>query len=753
MDFFAFITTLKRNLWLLVLVPLATAALAFFLTANQPRVFKSRAQMATGITEDNQAGSLSADKEVLQPFVIQNSFSTTIEQMKSRKVISLVSYKLLEHDLTSKEPFRQPKLGDKDEDLKDERFQSFALAMVQDRYDSIIPISATNKNEARVSRLMAAYEYDEESLLKKLKVERQGSSDFITIEFESERPDLSATVVNTLTQEFIRYKNIDKIARSTTNVGFFQRMADRKKKELDEKVEAMKQFKLQNKIINLYEQTKAVVDQLKDTEIKREEENKKIPALRNVLRDINGRFNPNELRYYEAQAADMSRRVQAMKERVSDLNLRILNSGKPNAQQMDSLRIYRAELDRRVRQLAEMILVNPNSTKQELLARKLNSELDLEMAIHAVASLDREISRLRSVAEGFTPMEATITAYEREINVAAETYLALLNKLNNAQFESMATTGALRQTEFGEPADKPVPGKRILIVALGWLISLVLTIVVLFVREYMDTSLRNSSRFVRETNLPLLGTLNKLPTGLQGLTMVFEQDRPLTGEEELFSKAVRNLRHNFILQAEDARIILVGSNRVGEGKTFTTLALAYSLQLIGKKVILLDTNFANPSISTFFGASPKLQDTARIQKSSLVPEATVWTGVDVIGTGQTSLPPTEVFTGFDLKGFFAMLRQHYDYIIVEAGNMANTVDGQELASLVEKIITVHTATDHLDNSDRQVVAWLQLQGDKYAGAVLNLVDTRDMEIKLPQNRRRKRGVLKRLVPGRKADLT
>ncbi len=60
------------------------------------------------------------------------------------------------------------------------------------------PLSLYNKDENGLNELLISMNYDERSLRKNLTVDRDGESDFITLTFTSENPELSAFVVNSL---------------------------------------------------------------------------------------------------------------------------------------------------------------------------------------------------------------------------------------------------------------------------------------------------------------------------------------------------------------------------------------------------------------------------------------------------------------------------------------------------------------------------------------------------------------------------
>ena len=256
MDFVRFIRVLLRRKFVIITITLLAVVTAFFLTKSVPDIYKSEAQIATGITEKTQVSLESKDSEIKQ-FEIQNKFSNLIELIQSRKVLNLVSYRLLLNDLTIVPPFRTPnkslqRLSQVDKDK--------AIKLLKLRHDSLQSLSNTIPFERELANIIVSMKYDPISLYKKLSVDRVEKSDFISVKYESENPDLSAFIVNTICEEVIRYYKIVTLQKSNDAIRLFSELAKQKKKELDDKVDELKTYKMQNGKINIYDQTQSLVD-------------------------------------------------------------------------------------------------------------------------------------------------------------------------------------------------------------------------------------------------------------------------------------------------------------------------------------------------------------------------------------------------------------------------------------------------------------------------------------------------------------
>ncbi|MBY0424482.1 MAG: hypothetical protein K2Q22_02505, partial [Cytophagales bacterium] len=222
----------KRLLWMVLALALVGGAM-WYMTGKMAKKFKSKAQFATGITEGTEI-SLNDTKEVNQPFAIAQKFNNLIEMMRSKQCVSLVQYQLLLHDLTDKKPFRNKVDPSKiPPTLKDS-----LIARLKIKRDSCEVLILTNKIDKDIFNLLKNYGYEQGEIVGKSTIKRIPESDFVSLEVETENPELSAFIANTYVAEFMRFYEVQRSIKSAGSVNFFEKMARIKKKELDDKVNA-----------------------------------------------------------------------------------------------------------------------------------------------------------------------------------------------------------------------------------------------------------------------------------------------------------------------------------------------------------------------------------------------------------------------------------------------------------------------------------------------------------------------------------
>lgn len=743
MDLIYFIRVLLKRKYLLIGIPILTGIITFLLVRNLPNVYKAEAELSTGLTEGSRITI--GDQGYTGANEIQQQFSNIIELMRSKRLLDKLSYQLMLHDVESDVPFRnytvemQSLVGESKERL---------ITFLNNKSDSLLFLDLGNPYHKKVFDAMESMKYDEKNISKVLLVFRIQESDFIRAEYESENPYLSAFVVNNLCKNFIEYYKDLTQTRTGETEEFFARLANEKKRELDEKVDLLKQYKINNKVINLGQQTENLEILTRDVQMMRATISKLIPSLAGAIREIDSKLSPSERQYFEAGMEPLNVRIASLKERLKDYTDLLIQSGNQNEALKDSIRNIKVVLDREIEKSSDEFIANPNVSKQELVMKKINYELELEIAEQSVRSIDQELARLNSKFESFTPLEATIQAYERDIQVAADAYLVILSKLNEASFFSSLGVN-IEQIQFGQPG-LPEASKKIVYLLLAVMISFVLTIVVIFVIEYLDQTIKTPTKFVKLTGLSLTGCLNLLEVKSLDLRKLFSGTLPGL-EADVFRELLRSIRYEIETKNKDRKKILITSTDSGTGKTIFLISLAYSLGLSAKRVLLIDGNFQDNALTRSFNASTTLEEYIR---GDLMLEDTITRTslerVDVIGCMGGNNTPDEIAGSEVLIAKIDEASSEYDVVLIEGPALNKYSGSKEFINTIESVVCVFDARKVIDSPDKNSIDFLNEQGEKFTGSILNKVELDNLEEiygEVVKNRTKVRKYSKKILKG------
>ena len=289
-----------------------------------------------------------------------------------------------------------------------------------------------------------------------------------------------------------------------------------------------------------------------------------------------------------------------------------------------------------------------------------------------------------------------------------------------------------KQTLYGQSAIEPEPSQRILIMGLSGLSAFLLSSVVFIFLAYIDQSIKTPSQFNRHTGLNLLGVVNLINmkrTNLKDQVTHIEEEHGK--RDNPFRELLRKLR--FEIERSNKRIILFTSTEPQQGKTTLVQALAFSLSLGKKKVIILDTNFCNNDLTALNNALPTLEqfsgngqlDPAKFE--SLITETGV-ENVDIIGCKGGDYTPSEILPKNHLLNYLPDILKKYDYVFMEGAPLNGFTDTKELVHYADGVIAIFSATIEVKQSDKESIKFLHELNGKFIGAVLNKVEESDISL-------------------------
>ncbi|MEZ4949484.1 MAG: hypothetical protein R2784_08880 [Saprospiraceae bacterium] len=366
-----------------------------------------------------------------------------------------------------------------------------------------------------------------------------------------------------------------------------------------------------------------------------------------------------------------------------------------------------------------------------MLDKRLEKELALGTAKEGVQSLDKEISRLKSRQKSLVSNDAYVGNLSQQIEIVRKEYFDLVNKLQDAEQVSKKPDSRLSVMEPAQMPDKPEATHKAVVSAFSGASTGILGILFLFLVAFFDRSVSSPYKLEQATQLSVLGSLNQLKLKKSDLNQVFSGNLN-SNETSSFIESLRKIR--FLVESSGGKTFLVSSLNPGEGKSFFMLALAYAFSLTHKRVLLIDTNFRNNSLSNLATIAADqvpfesgISNSANNSNKNPLPVSPGFlpATVDVLPNFGGNLSPTEAMAGKDFIRILYQYQQQYDYIFLEGPALNHYADTRELAQMADKVIGVFSAKSSVESKDAEALAYLKHLENKYLGSVLNMVKNQD----------------------------
>jgi succinoglycan biosynthesis transport protein ExoP len=701
-----FFKVLWKHKNLLIIIPLITIIVSYFLVKNLSDKYVSTAKIATGIIDesshllDNTGGNV-------QEQTIDHEFSNLIEIMKLKKLINQVSYALMMHDLTDPNPFQPPS---KFLSSISAGARKHAIEVYTKKYNNLEPLSYYDKDEKGLNELLRSMNYDERSIRKGLYMYRDENSDFITVGYESGNPQQSAYVVNVLCKEFINYYTHTIKQNETDAVKFLAKLLDEKREALSSKTNRLQQYKIKNGILNLEEQSRSIFDQIQTYNDRKQQAEKDVASYNGTIRSMDAKFNPKDRRYIEASVNKYNQAVVNSQEQLHILTDRYVRSGF-NAKYKASIDSITGNLALQINNASDKYITNPLTGKDELVRQKLNLEITRDIAKYSIRSINNALAELNSKFNRLVPFDATVKTYNFDIDIASKEYLDVLNRFNETNLKSTLAV-KLRQVEIAVP-DNAEPSKKMLLTILSGIIAFVFCVVILFIRFFFDDNIKEPADLVNRTNLPLLGYLN-IVEGSLDLKKLWDVEH--REKMKNFKELIRSIRFEIDQELRGEKVLAITSLDQQEGKTILAISLAYSYSMINKKVLLIDGNFSNPTVSQT--AQPKVY-LEEFFKNNPDNYDTLPAYTNVMGNRGGDVTLLEVSNENFIRGKFNELKVKYDIIIIETPPLSSLNKAKEWLLFANKTIAVFGADKGILKSQKEDINFLKSLQGKFAGWILN----------------------------------
>ena len=267
-----------------------------------------------------------------------------------------------------------------------------------------------------------------------------------------------------------------------------------------------------------------------------------------------------------------------------------------------------------------------------------------------------------------------LLSVERQQKVKESLYLFLLQKREENELSQTFT--AYNTRVINPPAGSPLPTEpkkgSILLMALA--VGLFLPVVVLFMMEMMDTTVR-SRKDLEGLNIPFVGEIplyepkkkHLLPQHAETAVVVREKGRDVVNES--FRIVRTNLE--FMDGGKTAgRTIMITSMNPGSGKTFISLNLALSFAIKGKRVLAIDLDMRRKSLSDAVDKKAKTGISNYLAEQvdaldDIILRHPLHANLDVIPVGTIPPNPTELLFSKRLESMLAELRKEYDLILID----------------------------------------------------------------------------------------
>jgi len=548
--------------------------------------------------------------------------------------------------------------------------------------DSIKSKLGLEENEAVISdeekqaRIMLAAT---EIYIGKLKVEPVKGSQIVSIKFESLSAKLAAKIANAHAESYIVGQLQVKFeATEKANAWLNSRLTDLRAKVVNSE-----------KAVESYRAAHGLVSG----------SNKETGLVGEQLSEINNQLITAKVQKSEAAA----RLEQVAKLRNSGMGIEAV-SEVLSSPLIQNLRGQETELTRKLSEIS--VELGQNHPKMKSIAAELSDvrtkikaesgkiiaglHNELNIASTRVTNLQNSLTASQRIADQNGKEEVQLRALEREANANKLLFETFLNRFKETTSTQGTEQADARVISVAEVADIPSFPKKKMLLIMAIVMAFGSASAVVFLLEFLRAGLRSPEEVEAHLGFAALGLMPKITEKIAAY------DYLLTKPNSSLAAAINSLRISLILSSPDKSVssLIITSTLPNEGKTTLALSLARSAAITGQKVIVIDADFRQSSLTKYLGITDNAQGlTDLILSSDAVLRDCLCkdgkTGLMIMPKGSVEyLNSADVFAADRMKSLLTTLRAEFDLIIFDTPPVLAATDARVLASLVDKVVFV-----------------------------------------------------------------
>lgn len=379
------------------------------------------------------------------------------------------------------------------------------------------------------------------------------------------------------------------------------------------------------------------------------------------------------------------------------------------------------EIRRRIDELNQMMATEAEQILQ-------SAKTDLASKDERENALVAEIRELEDKALEQSRAQVQIRQLSREADASRVLYESFLNRLKETSAQQDLVGADARVLSAAEPPLGPLAeaSQRTMIAALtlGALIGIAIVLII----DKLNNTFRSPAQVEELTGIAVVGTVPAVGRRLHKRD-IFRHfaERPKSS----LAESIRNLRTSILFSDIDhpPQVVMFTSSVPGEGKSTTSILMAIASQQMGRSSIIVDCDLRLPTLAQLFeddgtpGLVSVMEGTATLDEAI---HRDPTSGLHMLMTKpsepRSRLNAADILASQRFRDLIAILREHYDMIILDAPPTLVVADARILAPMVDAVVYLARWNQTPRNAVSEGLKDLRHVGAPIAGITLTMID-------------------------------
>jgi uncharacterized protein involved in exopolysaccharide biosynthesis len=380
-----------------------------------------------------------------------------------------------------------------------------------------ILLGASNDHDNREEETILEEEVIISQVRKSLTVNTLKNTNIIEINSENINPKLASIIANKTASVFVEESRSINRSRASEAKKFIEEQLIEKESELKQVEEEKLQYKQQENILYLDEETKINIEQLANFQSQEIEVNNQIVENKAKLAEVHRQLEKQSETYISSETITTNPAVQELQSQLVALEIQLPTllekyaKGSPKISEVEiKIRETKNKISEKVAEIVGSKVSTRNPIYQTLLAQVVTSETTVISLETKKESLASSVKEYEDRLEKLPNKELNLARLERAVKVSENTYIILLEKYQEARINEAMELGDIRVIDEARIPKSPIKPNKKLNLAIGGILGLMLGVMLIFFMEYMDNTIKTEEDIERTLGLPVLGLIPKI---------------------------------------------------------------------------------------------------------------------------------------------------------------------------------------------------------------------------------------------------
>ncbi|NWJ50735.1 MAG: LysM peptidoglycan-binding domain-containing protein [Bacteroidetes bacterium] len=347
------------------------------------------------------------------------------------------------------------------------------------------------------------------SITGQLSTNRIQSSDLIKVTYKCDDPGIAQNTLAILTEVFIRqYKDL-KENQTDDVVRYFREQVAIAESRLNEQENRLLRLNQNNNIINYYEQSKSISLEKDALDRSIQDKSMTMQGAAATLRSLEGKLAKKDSIFLKSNKIMSKRNDLASLSEKLEINKVSQGYDPYQAQKMQDINSKITKLKDDIKLTVNELYLYGHTTEgvpiAQILENWLKNVLVYEDSKASINVLNGRKAEFLKTYQIFAPLGAMTKRYERQINVAEQSYIEMKRALNQAMMrqQNLEMSSNMKLVDDPNYPIMPLASKRKLLILAAALLGLFLVAFIIILLEYFDSTIKTPERAERLTGLKL----------------------------------------------------------------------------------------------------------------------------------------------------------------------------------------------------------------------------------------------------------